>query len=147
MVCVMESMKILFVRSTSQPSPTCPSSPCIKNTAGFPISRGVLFYIPLFFYHMTSYFMSRFHLSEDRCFLSAFFCRMRTTCRESHNPLKSSVLTGCSPESSENPSLSIYGSGTEAKSPLVYGWSGFANNSYGIGFFYQCPQIHSPNTV
>lgn len=36
----------------------------------------------LFFYHMTSYFMSRFHLSEDRCFLSAFFCRMRTACRE-----------------------------------------------------------------
>ena len=48
---------------------------------------------------------------------------------ENAQPLKSSVLTGCSPESSENPSRSIYGSGTEAKRPFVYGWSGFANNS------------------
>ena len=31
---------------------------------------------------MTSYFMPRLHFSENRCFLSAFFCRMRTACRE-----------------------------------------------------------------
>ena len=108
--------------------PFVPPSTSTKNTPqDFPISCGVFLHT-LFFYHMTSYFMPRLHFSETGAsclhFSVAFGQRV-----ENAQPLKSSVLTGCSPESSENPSRSIYGSGTEAKSPFVYGWSGFANNS------------------
>ena len=80
MVCVMEFMTILFVRSVSQPPlPFVPFH--TKTPQDSPISCGV-FLIPLFFYHMTSYFMPRLHFSENRCFLSAFFCRIRTACGE-----------------------------------------------------------------
>lgn len=84
MICAMESTGLLFYVAPSQPPLHAlrPPSTSTKNTPqDSTISCGVFLHT-LFFYHMTSYFMPRLHFSENRCFLSAFFCRIRTACGE-----------------------------------------------------------------